>query len=80
MEYFPKREAHPKCTAAIHPIWPPNGSPTIGVCEFEPNGVCNLAEFKFNTPCIDNSHDGNENNEDKQEREGEGDQGREGDE
>ena len=31
LEYFPKREGHPKCNAAIHPIPPPNGCGKGGI-------------------------------------------------
>ena len=34
-EYFPKREPHPKCTAAIHPISPPNGCEKGGINNYQ---------------------------------------------
>ena len=34
LEYFPKRQRHPKCTAAIHPIRPPNGCGKSGIINY----------------------------------------------
>ena len=35
LEYFPKREGHPKCNAAIHPIPPPNGCGKGGIMNYQ---------------------------------------------
>ena len=35
LEYFPKREGHPKCNAAIHPIPPPNGCGKGGIINYQ---------------------------------------------
>ena len=33
--YFPKREGHPKCNVAIHPIPPPNGCGKGGIMNYQ---------------------------------------------
>ena len=35
LEYFPKKEPHPKCTAAIHPILPPNDCGKGGIINYQ---------------------------------------------
>ena len=35
LEYFPKREGHPKCNVAIHPIPPPNGCRKGGIMNYQ---------------------------------------------
>ena len=35
LEYFPKRQRHPKCTAAIHPIPPQNGFGKGGIINYQ---------------------------------------------
>ena len=35
LEYFPKREGHPKCNTAIHPILPPNGCGKGGIMNYQ---------------------------------------------
>ena len=35
LEYFPKREGHPKCNVAIHPTPPPNGCGEGGIMNYQ---------------------------------------------